>query len=173
MRILFGSALLLLGVALGCAPRTSNTTVPPPSSPPIRSLMHGLWSGTAHKSPLGKQPYAIAFRTEGADLVGETPPALGEEVLPPGAYQLFRFNTGATGERVIYKTAMGEQGVLDGELQLDTTRSNPSRIVFCEPNNCESMELHWEAVTAEQMKFQVWIDGRLHAEMTLDFDGDL
>ena len=158
-------------VSSACAPKVKPPD--PASAPPIRSLMHGLWTGTALKSPLGKQPYAMEFRTEGGEIVGETPPALGEDVLPPGAYQHFRFGRGSGGERVVYKTAMGEKGLLDGELTLDATRSNATRLIYCEPNNCKSMELHWIAVAADRMTFQVWMDGRLHADMALEFDGDL
>ena len=169
------ASLALATLAAGCAPRTTTTTTTTTSSTPaIRSLMHGLWSGTAHKSPLGKQPYAIEFRTENGNLVGETPPSLGDEVLPPGAYQLFHFGkASAPTDRVTYKTAMGETGVLEGELHLDTKRSTASHAIFCEPNNCEAMEIHWQAVTTEKMNFQVWMDGRIHVDMVLDFDGDI
>ena len=170
--------LALLATLSACAPRTTTTTTTTTTTatgtPAIRTLMHGLWSGTAHKSPLGKQPYAIEFRTEEGNLVGETPQSLGDEILPPGAYQLFHFGkASAPTERVTYKTAMGETGVLEGELQLDKTRSTSSHAIFCEPNNCESMEIHWEAVTTEKMNFQVWMDGRIHVDMVLAFDGDL
>jgi len=168
------ASLALATLVAGCAPRTTTTTATTSSTPAIRSLMHGLWSGTAHKSPLGKQPYAIEFRTENGNLVGETPPSLGDEVLPPGAYQLFHFGkASAPTERVTYKTAMGETGVLEGELHLDTKRSTASHAIFCEPNNCEAMEIHWQAVTTEKMNFQVWMDGRIHVDMVLDFDGDI
>jgi hypothetical protein len=156
--------------APACAPRTATSELPAPAAgaPPVRSLMHGLWIGTAEKSPLGRQPYAIAFRSEGAEIVGETPPTLGAEILPPGAYQKFRFTQNGLG----YKTAMGERGVLDGELELDETRSSAARAIFCEPSKCDSMELRWESVDAERMSLQVWLDGRLHADIALSFEGD-
>ena len=162
-------------VIAGCAPRASDSTDKPAAAgaPPIGTLLRGLWSGTAKKSPLGVQPYAIAFRKEGAAIVGETPPTLGEEELPPGAYQFFQWKDGAASTKVAYRTAMGEQGELEGELELDATRSNAQKLFFCEPNACERMELRWESLAPDKMSFQVWIDGRLHADIALAFDGEL
>lgn len=167
------AVLALALTATACGPRAGGTTQPVSAAPPIASQMRGLWSGTAKRSPLGQQPYAIAFRKEGTAIVGETPPTLDEEELPPGAYQYFQWKDGAAGAKVAYKTAMGEEGLLEGELELDPSRSNAQKVIFCEPNACERMELRWESLAADKMSFQVWIDGRLHADIALAFDGDL
>lgn len=140
--------------------------------PPIASLMHGFWSGEANKSPLGVQPYAIVFRVEGADVVAETPPAIGEEVLPPGAYQRFTFEGGTGATRLSYRTAMGSQGMLEGTLDLASDRSAAQRRIFCEPNACERFELRWAATGPKTMSFQVWVESKLHADIALAFDGD-
>lgn len=166
--------LLLAWVAVAgpaCAPKTGAT--PAAGAPPVERLMHGLWSGTASESPLGEQPYAIVFRKEGTTLVAETPPVLGEETLPIGAYQRFEFPEGPSGKKAKFKTAMGKDGFLDGDLELDGTRSTASKAVYCVTGNCGSMELRWEALAEDKMSFQVSIDGRLHVDIHLQFDGDM
>ena len=178
MRRLMTACLVMCAVA--CAPKPRGTSGagtatgadPAPDVPPVTALMHGLWSGTASRSPLGRQPYAVVFRKDGAGLVAETPPTLGEEVLPPGAYQRFEFPEGAGGTTGSFRTSMGTAGLLEGPLTLDETRSSPTKRIFCEAGNCQSMELRWESLAKDKMSFQVWIDGDLHVDIGLTFDGD-
>ena len=168
-----GFAIVAAAVLLAGCPKSSSTTQPAAASaPPVATLMHGLWSGTANKSPLGIQPYAIEFRKQGAGVIGETPPTLETEVLPPGAYQYFHWKEGIAAAQVDYKTAMGSVGMIEGILERDATRSNAQRVIFCEPSACERMELRWESLAADKMQFQVYIDGKLHADIALAFEGD-
>lgn len=166
-RIFLALAALCLA---GCAPKTGTTS---PDAPPLESLLHGLWSGEASESPLGKQPYAIVFRKQGSRVVAETPPMLGEDELPPGAFQRFEFPEGMGGKHGTFKTSMGSQGFLDGDLQIDATRSSNRKAVYCEAGNCASMELSWESLAADRMSFQVRIDGKLHVDIGLTFDGEM
>lgn len=170
-RTLFPAVVAAL-MASACAPKTGGGTSTG-AVPPIATLMRGAWSGSASKSPLGEQPYAIVFRTEATSLIAETPETLGEDVLPPGAYQRFVFPQGATGTKATFKTSMGAGGMLDGDLELDASRSSPTKIVFCHSGNCESMELRWESLAADAMSFQVWMGGRIHADIRLEFAGDM
>lgn len=163
--------LAMCAASLACAPRTG--TGGSGGAPPLEKLHYGLWSGEAGKSPLGKQPYAIVFRKTGTTVIAETPPMLGEEHLPPGAYQLFEFPEGLDGPRGTFRTSMGSAGLLDGELRRDATRSSRTKAIFCEAGNCGSMELRWESLTAESMSFQVWLDGVLHVDILLAFDGEM
>lgn len=170
MRRIAGT-LVLLFIA-GCAPKTSGSTSSA-AAPPLETLLHGLWSGEASESPLGKQPYAIVFRKEGSRVVAETPPMLGEEELPPGAFQRFEFPEGMSGKAATFKTSMGSQGFLEGDLQLDETRSSKTKAIFCEAGNCDSMELTWESLASDRMNFQVRIDGKPHVKIGLTFDGEM
>jgi hypothetical protein len=165
--------LIATAVALSaCGPKTGTGTAPG-TAPPLASQMHGLWSGGASKSPLGEQPYAIVFRTEAAGVIAETPPTLDEEVLPPGAYQRFVFPQGAASTNASFKTSMGAAGLQDGELVRDATRSSDTKMILCEGGNCESMELRFESVGVDKMSFQVWMGGKLHADIALEFAGDM
>jgi hypothetical protein len=67
---------------------------------------------------------------------------------------------------------MGERGFLDGELTRDA-QSSKSKAVFCEAGNCGSMQLSWESVAADAINFQVRIDGKLHADIHLKYEGEM
>lgn len=162
----------IVSAAMGCGPKAPVEKAGG-EAPPLGTLLHGYWSGKASKSPLGVQPYAITFRSEGGNLVGETPPSIGEDVLPPGAYQKFVFQGGAAATKLDYKTAMGERGFLEGTLDLAADKSGQTKAVFCEPNACERFELRWEATGPKSISFQVWVDAQLHADIDLSFEGDM
>ena len=163
--------LTMCAANLACAPKTG--TGGSGSAPALEKLLYGLWSGEAGESPLGKQPYAIVFRKAGTAVIAETPPMLGEEHLPPGAYQRFEFPEGLEGPRGTFRTSMGSAGLLEGELRREATRSSRTKAIFCEAGNCGSMELRWELLAAERMSFQVLIDGVLHVDIQLAFDGEM
>lgn len=159
-------------VVAGCAPRADLPKAANGPKPAVSSLLHGSWTGRASVSPCGEQPYAITFAPKGADLVGETPPTLDDEPLPAGSYQRFVFAGGPDAPTLDYKTAMGGKGFLEGRLELEKTDSSPTRRRYCEPNACERFELRWESMGPRSLSLQVWMDGKLHADMALEFDGD-
>jgi len=171
-----GALPLLLGVlfaAAACAPRTTTGGAKSGgAAPPFAGQMHGMWSGKASKSPLGVQPYALAFEREAADVIAETPPTIGEEKLPPGAYQRFRFLGGVDATRLEYKTAMGEKDFLEGTLELSADGSSATKRRYCDTAGCDRFELRWESLGPAAFSFQVWVEGRLHADIALEFDGD-
>lgn len=157
---------LLLALA-ACASRPRATTSAPVERPPVETLMHGYWAGIAPRTPLGVQPYALFFRKEGGATVAETPESLGEQVLPPGAYQKFTFR----GETLEFHTAMGSKGMLDGSLAL-APESGPTKRVYCDGGGCGKMKLEWESAGAETLLFRTFLDGKLHVEIRLEFEGD-
>ena len=170
-----GTLSLLFGVlCAACAPRSTNMggAKSGGAAPPFAAQMHGMWSGKASKSPLGVQPYALAFDREAADVIAETPPTIGEEKLPPGAYQRFRFSGGVDATRLEYKTAMGEKDFLEGTLDLSADGSSATKRRYCDAAGCDRFELRWESLGPAALSFQVWVEGRLHADIALEFDGD-
>ena len=167
-RMLLAAATILLLAA--CGPKTMPKEAKGPP-PPFGSHLHGLWSGKASKSPQGEQPYSLLFTPAGNDVIAETPPTLGDEILPPGAYQKFRFKDGAAGTTLEYTTAMGGPEMLQGTLELVADRSDSTKRAFCEPGACR-MELRWESTGPNALSLQVYMDGKLHADIALSFEGD-
>lgn len=162
--------LALLGAVAGCGPKRESTIKGP--APALATHFHGFWAGKAIVSPCGKMPYALAFDADGADVVAETPPTLGDETLPPGSYQRFVFQGGRDAKSLSYKTAMGTSGFAEGILELDQERSSPTSRRYCEPHACEKYELRWESKGPRSLSIQVWMNETLHADIALEFEGD-
>ena len=169
----FSALVVFVAAALACAPRTKlPKAATAASSSHITRLMHGVWVGKASPSPLGIQPYALMFSQEDNAIVAETPQTLGEEVLAPGASQRFVFTSGSAGGKLKFHTSMGGKAALDGELDLVADRSDDANLVFCEPSDCDKMEIRWRSVDDRSLSLQVYMKGHLHVDIAMQLEGE-
>ena len=174
MRLL--GVLVVGGMVATCGPKPPMTSLPVETpaptpvaaGPAIAAHYDGLWAGTASTSPMGKKPYALFFARDGAKLICETPTELSDEPLPPGAYQRFVFEDAETGGTLAYTTALGARGTGEGVLKLDPARSGPAVWHYtADPSTPRYLELRFEKVDARTLKFQTFLGGTLHVEVSL------